>query len=85
MRDLFDDLERDARKASERLEATGKLPAGFTAEHYPMTDRERFEAKQLMAALMLAEGADDFLAIIRTGKVPRAWYKRRLSEIARRR
>ncbi len=84
MRDLFDDLERDARKASEGLEATGKLPAGFTAEHYPLTSRERLELRRMSAAMELADGPDTFLAIYHNGKIPRQWYQQRLRELLRR-
>ncbi len=78
------DLEHEARTRSNTLEAQGKLPAGFTAEHYPLTTAEQHELRRLKTAMTLAEGPDDFLAIYHQGKVPARWYKRRLAELVRR-
>ncbi len=84
MRDLFDDLEHDARKRSESLEVQGRIPQEFTAKHYPLTAREHAELRRMKAAMELADGPDTFLAIYHGGKVPAAWYKRRLQELLRR-
>ena len=67
---LFDDLEREARERSWSLEALGKLPSGFTAQHYPLTTRERIELRRLKAAAALAPDADVFVALCRGEAVP---------------
>ncbi len=77
----MDELERQARARGEGLEALGKLPIGFTTKHYPLTTREHSELQRLKVAMTLADGPDSFLAIYHGGKVPRGWYKRRLTEI----
>ncbi len=85
MRDLFDDLERDARQRSEDLERDGRLPQGFTAKHYPMTPAEQRELRRLKTALTLADGADTFVALANQDRVPRGWLERRLKELGIRR
>ncbi len=84
MTNLFDDLEHEARKRSEGLEAQGRLSAGFTQKHHPLTASEQRELRRMKAALELADGPDTFLSIYRGGKIPAAWYKRRLQELLRR-
>ena len=85
MDELIDELEHEARQRSESLEAAGKLPAGFTEHHYPLTAREHAELQRLKAAMEIADGPDTFLAIYHGGKIPRAWYRRRLRELLQRR
>ena len=85
MRDLFDDLEHDARKRSESLEVQGRIPQEFTAKHYPLTTSEQRELRRLKTALTLADGADTFVALANEDKVPRGWLERRLKELGIRR
>ncbi len=85
MRDLFDDLERDARQRSEGLEAQGRLPAGFTQKHYPLTASEQRELRRLKTALTLADSADTFVALVNEDQVPRGWLEKRLTELGIRR
>ena len=79
------DLERDARARSEGLEAQGKLPAGFTAEHYPLTTSEQRELRRYKAALELADSADTFIALVHGRPLPKRWYQHRLRQLVRRR
>ncbi len=85
MRTLLDDLEREARERSEGLEAQGRLPAGFTQKHYPLTTSEQRELRRLKTALLLAEDADTFVALARENTMPAGWLERRLKELGIRR
>ncbi len=82
---LFDELEREARQRSEALESNGKLPPGFTAEHYPMTRSELRESRRLNACLELADNADTFVALAKGRSVPRSWLTSRLAAFVQRR
>ncbi len=79
------DLEREARARSEGLEAQGKLPNGFTAEHYPLTASEQRELRRYKAALELADSADTFIALVHGRPLPKRWYQHRLRQLVRRR
>jgi len=70
--DLLDELEHEARERSIGLEALGKLPSGYTAQHYPLTRREQRELRRLSAALNAATDADTFVALCRGLPVPAA-------------
>ena len=79
---LFDDLEREARQRAYGLEwGLGKLPAGFTERHYPLTTRERAQLRHMKACMALADSPDTYLALLRGGKVPKRWYERRLRQL----
>lgn len=58
MQGLNDQLEREARQRSAELEAAGKLPDGFTAQHYPLTRAERIDLRRLSVAWRLAPDLD---------------------------
>ncbi len=85
MNEPMRDLEQQARARSEGLEAQGRLPAGFTAEHYPLTNSEQRELRRLKTALTLAEDADTFVALARENTMPGGWLERRLKELGIRR
>lgn len=70
--DLFGELEHEARERSHGLEAIGKLPAGFTVKHYPMTVREQRELRRLKAAGYAAIDVDTFVALCKGLPVPAA-------------
>ncbi len=75
------DIEHDARTRSEGLEAQGRLPAGFTQKHHPLTTAEQRELRRLKTAMLLADGPDTYVALAREGKAPRRWLTRRLTEL----
>lgn len=52
--ELIETLERDARWEAYSLESRGKLPAGFSEQHYGLSPDDRFELARLRAALELA-------------------------------
>ncbi len=81
MRTLLDDLEREARQGSEGLEAQGRLPAGFTQKHYPLTANEQRELRRLKTAMLLADGPDTYVALARENTMPAGWLQRRLTEL----
>ncbi len=81
MRDLFDDLEHEARQRSEDLERDGCVPAGFTAKHYPIPPAAQADLKRHKIALLLAQDPDTFVALAHEGKAPRRWVTRRLTEL----
>lgn len=81
------DHETDARKRSWGLEATGKLPAGFSEQHYPLTAAELLELRRLKAAMELAEDADTYVALARGRPIPRtnSWFRKRIAGLQHRR
>ncbi len=81
MRTLLDDLEHDARERSENLERDGRLPPGFTAKHYRISQDEHADFKRHKTALLLAQDPDTFVALVHEGKAPRRWLTRRLTEL----
>ncbi len=81
MRDLLDDLEREARERSEDLERDGRLPEGFAAQHYPLPPADYADLKRHKTALLLSQDPDTFVALVHEGKAPRHWLTRRLTEL----
>ncbi len=71
----------DARKRSWGLEAIGKLPTGFTAEHYPLTTNEQRELQRYRLAGLLATDPSSYVALSHEGRAPRRWLDRRLKEL----
>lgn len=69
--DLLADLETQARQRARQLENAGRLPDGFTVEHYPLTPSELRESQRLYACLMLADSPEIFCALARGEAVPR--------------
>lgn len=55
---LEDELEVEARQRSQALEEAGRLPAGFTAQHYPLTRNERIGLQRLKLIWDLAGSLD---------------------------
>ncbi len=84
MRTLLLDVDQQARTLARGLEGNGRLPKGFYDKHYGLLPHEERERRRLKTALLLAEDVDTFTGIVHGGKVPRAWYKRRLQELLRR-
>ncbi len=84
---LMRELEHEARARSNSLEATAKLPDGFTAKHYPLTRSEQTELRRLKAALLLAEDADTFVALVKKRPLPRteSWFRHRIADLQHRR
>jgi hypothetical protein len=66
----LDELEHAARTLSYRLEALGKLPAGFTIRHYPLTTGEQQELRRLKTAGHAATDAATYVALARGEPVP---------------
>jgi len=68
--DLFLQLESEARSRAVGLEATGKLPRGFTQRHYPLSPAESYELERLKTAAAMAVDADAYVALARGEAVP---------------
>ena len=65
MRQLLEQVEHDARLHAASLEAAGKLPAGFTTRHHPLTRLELFELRRLKTAAAIALDVDAYVELAR--------------------
>lgn len=63
-------LDQQARQRAVSLEAAGRLPAGFTERHYPLTRLETAELRRLKAAGYAATDVDTFIALCKGDIVP---------------
>lgn len=86
--ELLLEWDGDARAAAVVLEMRGKLPPGFTEQHYPLTPRELRELRRLKAAEYAATDVDTFVALCKGRPVPASRlrqrvvsYKQRIDEL----
>lgn len=63
--DLLNEHDTQARQRAVSLEATGKLPAGYVKQHYPLTTHEQRELQRLKNAGAAATDADTYVALAR--------------------
>jgi hypothetical protein len=69
--DLLAELEVEARTRSRSLEAQGRVPHGFTAQHYPLTPAEERDLHRQRAAWALATDPATLRALLAGEAVPR--------------